>query len=156
MSAFVIVLVLTLNSQQTGTQARDAEAIAKAKDIIVRQIEPSLPDKAFSVWLQGLVGAQADIRWEVNDCGEQTGNPLLDKGRDFPMCAEAQVALGGKRKLHIILSVGTFKTGVQTGPASFFYAVVVEPDGSMNWVNHLQARDGPCDYQPSRLCPHLP
>lgn len=53
------------------------------------------------------------------------------------MCAEAQVVLGGKRKLHVLLPVGTFKTGVGSGPASFFYAVIVEPDGSMTWVKSL-------------------
>jgi hypothetical protein len=73
----------------------------------------------------------------VNDCGEQTGNPLLDKGRDFPLCTEARIVLGVKRKLFILLPVGTVKTGVKTGPVSFFYAVVVESDGSMNWVKNL-------------------
>ena len=137
MFANVFVLVLALNSPQAGSQARDAEAIEAAKNTSVRQIEPSLPDKAFAVWLRNLMGAQADIKWEVNDCGEQTGNPLLDKGRDFPMCVEAQVTLGEKRRLFVILSVGTFKTGVKSGPARFFYAVILEPDGSRNWVKNL-------------------
>ena len=24
------------------------------------------------------------MQWEVNDCGEQTGDPALDRGRDIP------------------------------------------------------------------------
>ena len=84
-----------------------------------------------------MVGAKAEIKWEVNDCGEQTGNPELDKDRDFPICAEAQVTLEGKRKLHVVLPVGTHKTGVRTGPASFFYAAIVESDGSHTWINTL-------------------
>jgi hypothetical protein len=137
MFAYTIALVWALNSAQIGIQARDAKAIERAKNTSVHQIETSLPDKAFAVWLRGVVGPQADIQWEVNDCGEPTGNPLLDKGRDFPMCAEAQVTLRGKRKLSVALSVGTFKTGVKAGPASFFYAVIVEPDGSMRSVKNL-------------------
>ena len=137
MFAQVIFIVLALRSPETAVQTRDAEAIEAAKKTNVHQIEPSLPDKAFSVWLQELVGPQVDIKWEVNDCGEQTGNPQLDRGRDFPMCAQAQVTLAGKRKLFVLLSVGTFKTGVRAGPASFFYAVVVEPNGSMNWIKNL-------------------
>ena len=137
MHALVILFALALNSQPGALQARDAKAIEAAKNTNVRRIEASLPSQAFGPWLRGVVGAQAEIRWEVNDCGEQTGDPALDKGRDFPMCAEAQVILGEKRKLHVLLSVGTFKTGAGSGPASFFYAVIVEPDGSMSWVKSL-------------------
>jgi len=137
MFAYFIVLILALNSTQTGNQAGDTEAIAAAKNTSVRQIQPSLPDKAFAVWLRDLIGTQADIKWGVNDCGEQTGNPSLDKGRDFPMCVEAQITLGGKRKLFVELTVGTFKTGIRAGPARFFYAVIVEPDGVRNWIKTL-------------------
>ncbi len=140
MHAFVILFALALNSQPGALQARDAKAIEIAKNTNVRQIEASLPSQAFAPWLRGVVGTQSEIQWEVNDCGEQTGNPALDKGRDFPMCAEAQVVLGAKRKLIVSLSVGTFgtfKDGAKAGPASFFYAVIVEPDGSMTWVKSL-------------------
>jgi hypothetical protein len=137
MIPYIIVLTLALNSPQTGLQTREVEAIEVAKNTNVHRIERSLPDKAFAVWLRDLVGTQADIKWEVNDCGEQTGNPLLDKGRDFPMCASAQVTLAGKRKLSVSLAVGTFKKGVMSGPASFFFAVVVETDGSMKWIKNL-------------------
>jgi hypothetical protein len=137
MFAGLLVLGLALTSPQIDSQARDAEAIEAAKRTSVHQIEASLPDKTFARWLQDLVGTQGEIEWEVNDCGEQAGNPSLDRDQDFPMCAEAQVALGGKRKLSVALSVGTFKTGVKTGPASFFSAVVVEPNGSRSWLKNL-------------------
>ena len=137
MSAYIIALVLALGSPPGGVRARDAKAVQVAKNTSVHQMEPSLPDKPFGAWLRDLVGPQAEIRWEVNDCGEQTGNPQLDKGRDFPMCAEAQVNLGGKRKLSIGLSVGTFKTGVKAGPASFYDAAIAEPDGSIIGIRNL-------------------
>ncbi len=53
------------------------------------------------------------------------------------MCAEAQVDLGLKRRLYISLLVGSFGKGVKTGSASFWYAVILEPDGSRNWVKSL-------------------
>jgi hypothetical protein len=137
MHVSVILFVLALNSQQSALQAINAKAIEAAKNTDVHQIEPSLPSRAFARWLRDVAGPQAEISWEVNDCGEQTGDPSLDKGRDFPMCAEAQVTLGGKRKLHVVLPVGTFKTGIRTGPASFFYAVIVEMDGSQTWIKSL-------------------
>ena len=137
MHASVILFVLALNNQQSALQARDAKAIEAAKNTNVHQIEPSLPNKEFEQWLRDGVGPQAEIKWEVNDCGEQTGNPALDKGRDFPICVDAQVTLERKRKLHVVLPVGTFKTGVGTGPAGFSYAVIVALDGSQTWIKSL-------------------
>ena len=128
---------ITEKQPQAQNQTSDVEAIKAAKNTNVRLIERTLPDKRFDQWLRDLVGRQAQITWEVNDCGEQTGDPLVDKGRDFPMCAEAQVTLGGKRKLFVELCVGTFKTGVRTGPATLFYAIIVEPDGSEHIVKTL-------------------
>jgi len=104
MHAFVILFAAALASPQPPLKASDAEAIATAKRTNVRQIEPSLPNRAFEPWLRGVTGARTEVRWEVNDCGEQTGDPALDKGRDFPMCAEAQVALG----LHLV-NLGMFQ-----------------------------------------------
>jgi hypothetical protein len=89
MSAFILAFLLSAGVPQAATQARDAEAIAAAKNASVQRIDPSLPDKPLEKWLREIVGHQARITWEVNDCGEQTGNPEDDKGRDFPMCIEA-------------------------------------------------------------------
>ena len=133
MHASIILVLLALSSQQSS----DAKAIEAAKNTNVHQIESSLPDKKFEQWLRDVAWAQAETQWEVNDCGEPSGDPALDKDRDFPMCAEAQVTLDGKRKLHVLLPVGTFKTGVRTGPASFFYAVIVALDGSQTWIERL-------------------
>ena len=142
MFASVIALAWALSGLQVGLPARDAQAIAAAKNTSVHRMEASLPDTAFAAWLRSLVGPRAAIKWEVNDCGEQTGNPSADKGRDFPMCAEAQVALGGKRTLSVSLSVGTLKTGVKAGPARFFYAVIVQPDGSIKSIDKLSQMPG--------------
>ena len=135
--ASVLVFAAALAGSRTPLEASDAEAIAAAKSANVRQIEPSLPDQAFVQWLRGVAGEHAEVKWEVNDCGEQTGDPALDKGRDFPMCAEAQTSLGGNRRLSVSLSVGTFKTGVRKGPASLVSVVITEPDGSLHWVKSL-------------------
>ncbi len=137
MSAYVIALLCALSSLQAGVRARDARAIEAAKNTNVQRINPLLPNKAFGVWLRDLAGTHRDIRWEVNDCGEQTGNPQLDKERDFPMCAEAQVTLERKRKLSVSLGVGTFKTGVKSGPASFYSAVIEEANGAITSVKNL-------------------
>jgi len=91
---------------------------------------------SFEKWLRELVGDSATTSWEVNDCGEQTGDPGRDAGRDFPMCAEAQVSLAGQRELHISLAVGTFRTGV-TGVPQFRTAYVKKAGGSLESMERL-------------------
>lgn len=135
--AFFVAFLLSVSVLQAGAQARDARAIAAAKNTSVHRLDSSLPDKTLANWLQDVVGHQTPITWEVNDCGEQTGNPESDKGRDFPMCAEAQATLRGKRKLYVAFSVGTFKTGVQADSVRFAYAVIVGPDGPARSIRKL-------------------
>jgi hypothetical protein len=87
--------------------------------------------------LRDVVGPQTKIVWEVNDCGEQSGNPEFDKGRNFPMCVSASIDLAVNRKLDVALVVGTFKSGVSTGPASFHHAAIVTPSGQIESVKSL-------------------
>ena len=135
--ATLLAFALSISGSQAGTQTRDARAIAAAEKTSVHRMDPSLPDRPFVKWLQDMVGPQTRITWEVNDCGEQTGNPESDKGRDFPMCAEAQTTLPRKSKLSVAFSVGTFKTGVQPGSVRFAYAVIIGPGGSTRSIKKL-------------------
>ena len=120
-----------------GDPSRDAAAIEAAKKAIVHQIDPALPRTTFESWLRGLAGAKAVTRWEVNDCGEQTGNPSLDKERDFPMCAQVQVSLGGNRELTLSLAVGTGRKGVTPEPPDFVSGYVTESGGPPTWIKSL-------------------
>jgi hypothetical protein len=114
-------------------EARNAKAIEKAKQTSVHQIENSLPDKAFEQWLLELVGPNAQVVWDVNDCGEQTGDPSIDHARDIPMCVDSQVTFKGSKKLHIVLGIGSIKTGVSPEPATFRHAVFVQNNGAQDW-----------------------
>lgn len=116
--------------------AQDAAAITAAKQAVVRSLDPSLPRVPFSQWLRDVVGPDAATKWEVNDCGEQTGNPALDKDRDFPMCAEALVTLPGQRVLHVSIVVGTFKKGVGASPA-FWAAYLRTSTGTFEPIKTL-------------------
>jgi hypothetical protein len=135
--ATLLALVISIGGSQADNQARDARAVAAAKNTSVHRLDPSLPDEPLEKWLQGVVGPQSQITWEVNDCGEQTGNPEVDKGRDFPMCAEAQVPLKQKSKLYVSVSVGTFNTGVRPGSAGLAYVVIMRPRGPARSIRKL-------------------
>jgi len=137
MHQYVLFILLALNVALIQNSPDDAKAIESAKNTSIRQIENSLPDKPFEKWLGDLVGTRTRIVWEVNDCGEQSGNPAADKARDFPMCVSALVDLTANRKLDVQLVVGTFKSGVAAGPASFHHAAVVTSSGQIEFIKSL-------------------
>ncbi|HEX5413643.1 MAG TPA: hypothetical protein VFZ27_17485 [Terriglobia bacterium] len=137
MLSILLALLLSISGPQADAQARDARAIATAKNTSVHRLDASLPDKGLAKWLREVVGPHAPIAWEVNDCGEQTGNPEADKGRDLPICVEAQVTLQKKSKLSISVSVGTIKTGVQRDAVGLAYVVIVGPDGLARSIKKL-------------------
>jgi hypothetical protein len=127
LSLFVLVLVLLGAAPQAPTEAA---AISAAKNAVVQNIEKALPRVTFEAWVQGMVGAQAALNWSTNDCGEQTGNPALDRGRDFPICAEVQVAMAGDRQLTLSLMVGSTSRGLTVGPPTFRQGRISGPKGS--------------------------
>ena len=53
------------------------------------------------------------------------------------MCVDAAVALAGNRVLHVLLAVGTFKTGVRPATPTFSYGVVLEAGVPIRWLNAL-------------------
>src|SRR5271165_3689883 len=75
--------------QHSATKALDARLKRQVQEISVSQLDPALPPASFEKWLHAEAGADAEFHWEVNDCGEQTGT-AADRGRDLPMCVEAQ------------------------------------------------------------------
>jgi hypothetical protein len=120
---------------QADTEARDAKAIAAAKKVSVHRLDSSLPPKPFAEWLTTIVGRDTSRRWEVNDCGEQTGS-----GRDvddIPICAEVEVMLPAKRRLFVSLVVGTDHTGMSARPPEFWYATILESNGAMTGIIKL-------------------
>jgi hypothetical protein len=73
-------------------EEREAQIIAAARRVNVHDLDVALRTQALDTWLARVVGSRGSIRWEVNDCGEQTGNPA-NTPVDFPVCAEAVIAL---------------------------------------------------------------
>jgi hypothetical protein len=107
----------------------EGAAISEAKNAIVRDLDNVLAPVRFETWLRGLVGPQAEMKWEVNDCGEQTGT-AADPARDLPMCAGVQVGISGGRRLSLALLVGSQTRGVTVGPLRFYQGSISGPKGS--------------------------
>ena len=129
------LLLATLARAQAPTPTKqERAAIDRAKNQLVSSIDRSLPKVTLEFFLKYESGG-APITWEVNDCGEQTGNPATDQGRDFPMCVEADFEKDNSA-VSVMVSVGTFKKGL-FGVPSLFSASVAELNGASRPLRHL-------------------
>ena len=130
-----------LQAQVVAQVAKD-KVIARAQRTPVSALDSALPKQRpkqrFDDWFRKLVGSKAEIRWEANDCGEQTGSPA-DQGRDFPVCAEAVAVLSDGRNVAVLIGVGTVKKGITGRPVVRF--VSIEQGGRIHRV--LRLRDLP-------------
>ena len=113
------IWLIGIDAGQTSPQL-EKEAVDRAKSVIVRSLDGTLPDRTLETWLRDLFGSGAKTTWEVNDCGEQTGDPQRDRGRDFPMCVDVSVSLTDNRVLHVLLAVGTVQDWRPAGDADLF------------------------------------
>ena len=77
---------------------------------MVSSFDRTLPNVSLEFFLRN-EGGGAPIKWEVNDCGEQTENPATDRGRDSPMCIEADFDVKARAAVTVLVSVGTFEGG---------------------------------------------
>jgi hypothetical protein len=109
-----------------GQTPRDRKAIAYTKALLVSQLDPKLPAVPFERWLTKQSGEGAQISWEVNDCGEQTGSPE-DQGSDFPICVEATAHMRDKRVIVVSIAVGTYQHGISGKPATCWITVGLDP-----------------------------
>jgi hypothetical protein len=107
-------LPLSLTAQESS---RDRRAIEQAQVLSVQTLDPGLPNQPLLPWLTGVAGRGVKITWEVNDCGEQTGNPDADRGRDFPLCVDAIASWPDGRMAIVSVLMGTFQKGVTGTPA---------------------------------------
>jgi hypothetical protein len=119
---------------QSPAEKKDKATIQRAKSLLVSSVDKSLPKVTLEYFLQYESGGEA-IQWEVNDCGEESGNPAVDSGREFPICVEANFG-GNNVAVSVVISVGTFKKG-QSGAPAFFSAMVTDFAGKSHPLRHL-------------------
>lgn len=150
----ILLFVSGLGAQAPPLSKRDKAAIQRARKVLISTFDSRLPKVGLDDFLKS-EGDGVPIRWEVNDCGEQTGNPAVDRGRDFPICAEALMALRDGRTVSVSVAVGTHKKGV-SGRPELFYVTMTGDDGAAHSVRlvdlpaqiHRRGRPGPLDLPP--------
>ncbi len=139
--AGVVALVVGIVSTSAVTSAddregREAQIIATARRVDVHDLDVTLRSQSLDAWLARVVGPRGSVRWEVNDCGEQTGNPA-NTPVDFPICAEAMIALSDGREAGLSLAVGTAQKGV-SGQPTVWHMYVSGRDKSFQYPRQLR------------------
>jgi hypothetical protein len=116
----------------------------------VSSFDRSLPNVSLEFFLKN-EGGGPPIKWEVNDCGEQNGNPATDDRRDLPMCVEADFEAKTLTAVTVLVSVGTHKGGPSGVPA-FLRVTIIDLSGISRPVRHL----GDLPMELPRPAPRVP
>ncbi len=118
-----VILCAAVAMSQTSPQKpafNSQEAIARVKNTMVSQLQPGMQKVTLEYYLKTQSGTGARITWEVNDCGEQTGDPANRDVNDPPICVEADVTNEHGETATLFVAVGTVKTGIKGNPKVFF------------------------------------
>jgi hypothetical protein len=83
LSLWVLLLTVCLWPQPPSTNKTEKAAIRRARSLIVSSFDRSSPNVSLEFFLKN-EGGGAPINWEVNDCGEQNGNPATGDRRNPP------------------------------------------------------------------------
>lgn len=128
----LLIVFAGIASAQNPNASRDAQLIASAKQVSVHSLDAALPDLALEKWLVKESGSEAKYHWEVNDCGEQSGNPN-DTG-PVPLCVEVDSTLKDGRGIIIMIADDRAATSGKTAPPDWkiFFAQLTTPHEKIN------------------------
>ncbi len=130
-----IVFCLLLSSLFQAPTISEKQAVTGAQQVLASELEAELPARPFAEWFREVIGSQAGITWQLNECGDHPGI-YFARGRELPACAEVDALLRDGRKVVVMILVGTFKNGITGNPQ--FYHAAMEQDGRLYQVQRLR------------------
>jgi len=131
----ICVLLLPCTAlTQASEDNNDSMLIERAQRLLVSKLDSSLPKVTLDYFVR-YEAAGTEVRWEVNDCGEQTGNAEADRDRDIPTCVEADFDVD-QRVVNLMIAIGSVKQGLSKTP-SVFSAVVTDSNGQVHSLGRL-------------------
>ena len=69
-------------------------------------LDPALPGVSFEEWLRGILPKGVEVAYELNDCGEPTGNPSIDSRREIPVCLGVYADIISRaRSMHLVFRI---------------------------------------------------
>jgi len=139
-SMFLIFATLTC----AAAQSTDQLAIERARTTIVYTFDKGLPKVSLEDFLKQSTN-NALLTWEVNDCGEQSGDPE-DGQPDIPICAQVTLKATNGRAATVMVAVGTARKGV-SGKPELFDVFITDLDDS---TYAIQLRNLPAEFNPPK------
>ena len=133
--AIITALILLWNGWFQVPAMSEKRAVASAQKILASELDAELPSHPFADWFRQVVGPQAGVNWQLNECGDQPSE-LLAQRRDVSACAEVDALLPDGRKVVVMIEIGTFDKGI-TGVPSFSHAAI-EQQGDLYRVRRLR------------------
>ncbi len=137
---FLILAILPC----AAAQSTDQLAIDRARTTIVYTFDKDLPKVSLEDFLKQSTN-NALLTWEVNDCGEQSGDPE-DGQRDIPICAQVTLKATNGRAATVMVAVGTAQKGV-SGRPELFDVFITDLDDS---TYAIQLRDLSAELNPRK------
>ena len=127
-----LILFVGIAFGQNPNAARDAKLIASARQVSIHKLDTALPDLSLEKWLAQESGPDAKHHWEVNDCGEQSGNPN-DTG-PVPLCVEVDSTLKDGREIVIFIADDRPEKTTNNAPPDWkiFFAQLTTPHEKIN------------------------
>ena len=125
------------SKQELAESKQKVVMIGRVKHLDVSKLERGLPKQEFATWLKNIVGPDAELIWDLNDCGEQTGS-AQDADRDIPTCVGVEATLTDSRKVSILVVIGTIRKGV-VGKPPIAETTIVRADQffTVRWLRDL-------------------
>ena len=116
----------------------EEDYVAFAKLLLARDYDASLPAQPIEQWLASTLPQGMTPAWgeHITDCGEQTGDPAIDKERDMPLCAEVELKQKEKTIGYLMLMVGTEKKGRLRNGAGLYFGNIKRNNETV-WIKKL-------------------
>jgi hypothetical protein len=133
-SALLLLTALVLVSSPA---VADDEYVTFAKSLPARDFDANLPAQPVEQWLANALPGTT-LLWEeyVTDCGEQTGDPKIDKDRAIPLCVEIELKQKDRSIGNILLFVGSQETGRSKDHAGLFSGTI-QQGNQVVWLKTL-------------------
>ena len=105
-----------------------------AKSLPARNYDKSLPSVPAEQWLTSILPRGIVAVWgdNVTDCGEQTGDPAIDRERDMPLCVEIELKQKDRSVGYLLLFVGTEKKSKLEETAGLYYGYIRQGDKTID------------------------
>ena len=122
-SFLTVLLILVPSSSIAQLSVTEKEAVAYAKALDVKVLDPSLPSQGLEDWLQNGPPHTETLRWQSDDTCDLHGDA---SDRDYPRCVRIAFARGGQEGYFLVL-IGSLKKGIIGPPQLYYGPDVVEP-----------------------------